>query len=103
MERLLSAADEESLAALWPGFSPMEKLVLFKLMDPLRGLKFYGRLAFEEKYFLFCGFPMNTLAPFLEKLAPAERRRFVARPRQCYEKMLRQLIWPRPEAAAARP
>src|SRR5688572_17995187 len=73
------------LSLAWPRLEPMEKLVLFKLLDAPRALEFYARLPFGEKYFLLCGFPLQSIAPVLDGLSPAERRRFVQLPREFYD------------------
>src|SRR5689334_5419950 len=75
LEQLMIDADLEHLAGIWPKFKPMEKLILFKLLDAARAMEFYGMLPFKEKYYLLCGFPLNSIAPVLENLDAAERRR----------------------------
>lgn len=97
LETLMAAANLAELALLWPALAPLEKLVLFKLLDAPRALEFYARLPFNEKYFLLCGFPLQAVAPVLEGLPPAERRRFVQLPREFYDRMFRQLVSERVE------
>lgn len=92
LRRALAEADRETLAEAWPRFRPLEKLVLFKLMDAPAALEFYRGLPFKERYFLLCGFPLNSIAPVLEEASPAERRLFVQLPREFYDRMFRQLL-----------
>ena len=81
----------EFLLAAWPGLDPMSRLVLFKLMDPLRAMEFYGALPYADRYHLFCGFPLDAIAPVLEPLEESERRLFHKMPRDYYERMFRDL------------
>jgi hypothetical protein len=92
LESSLADADLPKLAGLWPQFTQLHKLILFKLMDAPRALELYGLLPFKEKYFLLCGFPLNSIAPVLEALSPLERRHFVQLPREFYDRMFRQLV-----------
>src|SRR5438128_484739 len=92
LEDLMAKVSLDELSVLWPQFKPMEKLVLFKLMDAPRALDFYTQSTFKEKYFLLCGFPLNAIAPILEDLKPAQRRHFVQLPREFYDRMFRQLV-----------
>ena len=93
----LEGAETALLAAGWQGLSPLEKLVFFKLMQGPRAMDLYARLPFKEKYFLLCGFPLQAIAPVLETLSPSERRLFVSLPRECYDRMFRQVVSPRVE------
>lgn len=101
--RLLSNARYEELKARltrggpppaegWKEFGPLEKLLLFKLMEPRRALAFYGSLDFKEKYFLLCGYDRGSLAPVLEDLEPKRRRLFRDLPAGCYDRMLKGLL-----------
>ena len=101
LETLLADMDLENLIRLWPRFKPLEKLVLFKLLDAPRAMDFYGLLSFKEKYYLLCGFPLNTIAPILEGLKPSQRRIFVQLPRKFYDRMFRQLVSERVEMAVS--
>lgn len=92
LEAELSLAPLDALASWWPQLSPLDKLVAFKLLDAPRALDFYTRLSFKEKYFLLCGFPLQSIAPVLEGLAPGQKRHFVQLPREFYDKMFRQLV-----------
>lgn len=92
LRRVLAETDQDELTAAWSDFLPLEKLVLFKLMDAPAALKFYRGLPFKERYFLLCGFSINSIAPVLEEAGPAERRLFVQMPRQFYDRMFRQLL-----------
>ena len=76
----------------WRELSPLEKLLLFKLMDPRRALAFYGGLDFHEKYFLLCGFDLGALAPVIEDLDPKRRRLFRDLPAGYYDRMLKGLL-----------
>jgi Mg/Co/Ni transporter MgtE len=97
LEELVSQAELAGLAELWAQFGAMSKLVLFKLLDADRALKFYALLPMKEKYYLLCGFPMQSIAPVLETLKPAERRVFVSLPREFYDRMFRGLVSERVE------
>lgn len=97
LERRVADAEPDALAKIWPQFLPLQKLVLFKLMDAPRALDFYGRLPVREKYFLLCGFSINSIAPILETLSPMQRRHFVQLPREFYDQMFRQLVSERVE------
>lgn len=93
----MSSANLAELAIAWPKLKPLQKLTLFKLLDAPRALEFYARLPFDEKYFLLCGFPLQSIAPVLEGLSSADRRRFVQLPREFYDRMFRQLVSERVE------
>lgn len=97
LEMLLAGTELEELAGAWTGFKPMEKLVVFKLLDARRAMDLYGLVGFKEKYYLLCGFPLNSIAPVLEDLVPVRRRLFVELPRECYDRMFRQLVSERVE------
>ena len=97
LEKLMAEINLERLERFWPRFKPLEKLVLFKLLDAPRAMDFYGLLPFREKYYLLCGFPLNTIAPILESLKPSQRRLFVQLPRKFYDRMFRQLVSERVE------
>ena len=97
LEKIVADVNLKKLAEAWPNFKPLDKLVLFKLLDAPRAMDFYGSLGFKEKYYLLCGFPLSTIAPVLEKLSAAERRVFVQLPREFYDRMFRQLISERVE------
>lgn len=99
LEERLAAMKTAELAAAWPPLTAMQRLVCFKLLDAARALELYEALPFREKYELLCGFPLQSIAPVLEPLSLAERRRFVALPRDFYERMFRLLA---AEQAASR-
>jgi len=90
-------AGAERLAGLWAGLKPMERLVLFKLLEPSRALEFYRGLAFEEKYFLLCGFPLAAIAPVLERAGGF----FKPHPSWLYERMCRLIVTESRMAAVA--
>jgi hypothetical protein len=92
LEAALSLAPLDGLPDWWRELSPLDRLVAFKLLDAPRALEFYGRLSFKEKYFLLCGFPLQSIAPVLEDLPPGQKRRFVQLPREFYDRMFRQLV-----------
>ena len=79
-------------AEAWKELGPIEKLALFKLMEPRRALAFYGSLDFREKYFLLCGYELGSLAPVLEGLDPKRRLLFLEFPPGAYDRMLRSLL-----------
>ena len=87
------------LAKTWTKLPALDKLVAFKRLDAPRALEFYTLLPFNEKYFLLCGFPLQSIAPVLEGLPLGQRRRFVSLPREFYERMFRQLVAERAEAS----
>ena len=99
LERRLSEVQLAPLAALLPALEPMQKLVVFKLLDAVRAMELFAALPFDEKYFLFCGFPMQSIAPVLEGLTPAQLRSFVQLPREDSERMFRQLLAESPATA----
>jgi Mg/Co/Ni transporter MgtE len=92
LEEIMAKADLEELAELWPQFGPMNKLVLFKLMDASKAMDFYAMLPMKEQYYLLCGFPLTSIAPVLEKLKPAERRLFVQLPHKFYDRMFHLVV-----------
>ena len=58
LRRALGKAEREALAEVWPRFRPLERLVLFKLMDAPAALEFYRELPFkgvrfEEEKFIY--------------------------------------------------
>lgn len=97
LEQVVADAELAELAALWPQFGPMSKLVLFKLMDASRAMDFYESLPLKEKYYLLCGFPLSSIAPVLEALSPVQRRLFVCLPKESYNRMFQQLVSERVE------
>lgn len=96
---LLAGTELAQLAAVWTRLPPLGRLAAFKLLDAPRAMELYRRLPFKEKYHLLCGFPLSSIAPILEGLPPARRRLFVSLPRQCYDRMFRQLASERLEIA----
>jgi Mg/Co/Ni transporter MgtE len=99
VDAALAAASIDELAQAWPDLLPMDQLVAFKLLDAPRGLELYSAVAFKDKYFLLCGFPLQSIAPVLEGLSPEDRRRFVQLPRDFYDKMFRRLVSERVDIA----
>lgn len=87
----LARADRADLARGWPRLKPLHKLIAFKLMDAASALDFYRRLPYEEKYFLFSGFPAAAIAPVLEDSPPSVRRLFVQLPAKFHGVMLQDL------------
>jgi hypothetical protein len=87
----LAAADRPALAHDWPRLTLLHKLVAFKLMDAASALAFYQLLPYQERYFLFSGFPLNSIAPVLEDAAPSLRRLFVQLPAKFHGVMLQGL------------
>jgi len=92
LEAALSAVSARELPKLWAGFKPLERLIVFKLLDAERALAVFELLPLEEKYFLFGGFPLAAIAPVLEDLPLMQRRHFVQLPRDAYERMYRSLL-----------
>src|SRR5687767_7663798 len=84
----LGSCDLSTLASGWTALKPMEKLVLFKLMEPSRAMEFYGGLDFDDKYFLLNGFSLESISPVLERLSDRERSLFNPMPAACYDRML---------------
>lgn len=82
----------EELALAWTKLKPLEKLVLFKLLDVEPALALYRALPFEEKYFLLLGHPTDSVAPMLEGLPPDARRLFCRKPGGFYDRMLKLLV-----------
>ena len=99
LEAELTDAALPELVAVWMQLGALDKLVAFKLLDAPRAMELYALLPYREKYYLFCGFPLQSIAPVLEALAPRERRCFVQLPREFYDTMFRQLVGERVEAA----
>jgi Mg/Co/Ni transporter MgtE len=91
IRRELKAIDFDVLSECWPEFTPLEKLVLFKLQTPANALDFYEGLEADEQYFLLSGFEINTIAPLLEDLPEKSRALFQKLPESYYDKMLHLL------------
>jgi hypothetical protein len=87
----LAAADRTALAKDWQRLEPLHKLIAFKLMDAASALAFYRLLPYKEKYFLFSGFPLQSIAPVIAEAPASVRRLFVRLPADSYEAMLREL------------
>lgn len=100
-KELLGRVDFRLLASEWPAFRPIEKLLAFKLMEPGRASEYFAVLPFEDKYFLYCGAPLETIAPILEDLPAPQRRLFHQLPRGFAEKMFRNLLENNQRAQAA--
>lgn len=88
----LGSCDLSSLVSDWAALKPMEKLVLFKLMEPARAMELYGGLDFDDKYFLLNGFSLESISPVLERLSDRERSLFSPMPAACYDRMLRMTV-----------
>jgi hypothetical protein len=95
--KLLAGMDLKALGLVWEGLSPIDKLVVFKLLDASRAMDFYGMVPFKEKYYLLCGFPLNVIAPVLEGLEVSQRRLFLQLPQKFYDRMFRQIVSERVE------
>ena len=91
LKDFLSTTSAGDIAALWMPLEPMEKLAAFKLLDGAKAMALYGRLSFEERYFLFCGFPLETLAPILEDMSEKDKKIFRRPSPKLYQKMLQQV------------
>jgi hypothetical protein len=90
----LAQADREDLARGWPRLEPLHKLVAFKLMDAVSALAFYRRLPYRERYFLFSGFPLQSIAPVVADAPACVRRLFVQLPAKFHGLMLQELARP---------
>lgn len=77
---LLRTARKDDLAQEWSVLPPLDKLIVFKLMDAGVVLDFYDGLPLQDRYFLLSGFSLNAIAPILEDAPPEVRRLFVALP-----------------------
>ena len=64
----------------------------FKLLDAARAEEFWGRISFEDRYFLLMAQPMESLGPALEHAQAANRRLFHDLPRPVAERMSREMI-----------
>jgi len=87
----LAAADRSALAQDWPRLDPLHKLIAFKLMDAASALAFYRRLPYRERYFLFSGFPLQSIAPIIADAPASVRRLFVQLPAKFHGLMLQEL------------
>ncbi|MDD5658077.1 MAG: hypothetical protein PHF00_12575 [Elusimicrobia bacterium] len=91
LRAFLRGADLALLARGWRRLEPLHKLVAFKLMSAAAALELFARLPYEERYFLYCGLPAASIAPILERAAPAERRLFVQLPAPLQRRMFESL------------
>lgn len=101
LERLAASLELPALVEAWRALPSLGRLALFKLLEPPRAMELFYRLGYDEKYFLFCGLPMSSVAPLLEGLPPQEKRRFVSLPRSCQGDMMRDLLCAVPARASA--
>ena len=69
---LLHSASDAELLEVWPAFSPFERLILFKLLEASRAVRFFVSLPFESQYFLLGGIPLGALGPVLDSLPRPE-------------------------------
>ena len=88
---MLAGEALETPRRAWKELKPMEKVVLFKLMEPKPAMRFYDALPPDEKYFLFTAFDPGSIAPITEDLSPRLRSLFHRLTEECYEHMLRGL------------
>jgi len=88
----LATADRPALVHDWPRLKPLHRLIAFKLMDAASALAFYRRLPYREKYFLFSGFPPQSIAPIIAEASASMRRLFVTLPAKFYGVMLQELV-----------
>ncbi|MBI4376409.1 MAG: hypothetical protein HY549_08165 [Elusimicrobia bacterium] len=88
LQAILAQSSLTELGEIWPGLKPMSKMICFKLLNAPKALEFYDRLGFEDRYFLFCAFPLAAIAPVLEEASERDRLRFIQLPRAGYERML---------------
>ena len=87
----LAGADRGELARAWPRLRPLHKLAAFKLMDAASALQFYRALPYRERYFLFSGFPLQSIAPLIADAPASARRLFVQLPARFAGAMLEDL------------
>ncbi len=87
----LAQADREDLARGWPRLAPLHKLIVFKLLDAASALAFYHSLPYKERYFLFSGFPLQSIAPVIAEAPASVRRLFVQLPARFYGIMFQDL------------
>jgi hypothetical protein len=87
----LAQADRRGLARTWPLLAPLHKLAAFKLMDAASAMDFYRALPYRERYFLFSGFPLQSIAPLIAEAPASVRRLFVQLPARFYGAMLEDL------------
>jgi Mg/Co/Ni transporter MgtE len=92
LKSILLDCDLPALAGFWTSFKPVDKLTLFKLLEPQRALQLFSQLDFDEKYFILCGHDLNSIAPVLEPLSPSQRRLFVELPAVYYDRMLQMMV-----------
>ena len=88
----LAAAELGTLARHWTRLEPLRKLVVFKLLSAPRAFEFYRSLSCRERFFLFCGFPLNSISPVLEDAPASLRRLFVQLPATFHERMRADLV-----------
>lgn len=88
IKRLMSPLNLDSLSREWKKLKPMERAVIFKLMEPRTAMEFYRQLSFSEKYFLFGAFELGSIAPILEDLPPRTRALFHRLPDAFYGEMI---------------
>ena len=95
----LAAADRPALAQDWPRLAPLHKLIAFKLMDAASALAFFRLLPYQERYFLFSGFSLQSIAPVIAEAPASVRRLFVQLPAKFHEIMLQGLAREAAEAS----
>ncbi|MBI5882512.1 MAG: hypothetical protein HZB91_05345 [Elusimicrobia bacterium] len=105
LRHAISSSGTEELAALFPGLAPMEKLACFKLMKYETAVAMFQRLSFSERYFLLCGFPLQSIAPLLSGLDGWQRTLFHESPPVLFDRLLDEMREPCPQSSqdAGRP
>jgi Mg/Co/Ni transporter MgtE len=67
--RALSAA---SLAALWPGLAPFDKITVFKLLDPVRARGAFAEMPSGDRALMLGARERGVLGPLLEGMRAEE-------------------------------
>ncbi|MFA6316690.1 MAG: hypothetical protein WC943_04670 [Elusimicrobiota bacterium] len=91
LRHALQSCGPEDLAAWLPSRAPLEKLACFKLMRHETALALFRLLPFSERYFLVCGFPLQSLAPLLSELSGLQRALFHESPPALRDMMLDEM------------
>lgn len=72
----LRETPDQGLREAWAPLGPMEKLALFKLLDPPRAMAFFETLPLADKVFLFSTATRAALGPWIEGLSASEKHLF---------------------------
>ncbi|OIO12415.1 MAG: hypothetical protein AUJ52_00280 [Elusimicrobia bacterium CG1_02_63_36] len=91
VKALLNEGALEPLAECWPRLPLFDRLTAFKLLSPERAWAFFENLGEADRYALFTGFDLGSIAPVLEPLPDSERALFVALPESFRDRMAETL------------